>query len=199
MKSTYNLDTQFVNTGSYAVTRAPLTIEHALLGFLHQQPLHGYELYQQLTNPAGVWLIWRIKQSQLYALLTRLEDEGYISAEVQPQESRPPRKVFHLTPAGLDAYERWLLKPVAHPRSMRQEFLAKLYFASQRDAATARRLITAQRTQCETWLAAQRQQSGAETPSFAETVNQFRLSQIQAILAWLDGCEAMLGDLPPAA
>lgn len=179
------------------MTRSPLTIEHALLGFLHRQPLHGYELYQQLADPAGLWLIWRIKQSQLYALLARLEDEGYVSAEVQPQESRPPRKVFHLTPAGLDAYERWLVKPVAHPRSMRQEFLAKFYFARQRGTESARRLIAAQRTQCEAWLAAQRQSSQTEMPSFAETVHQFRLSQIHAILVWLDGCEAMLAGLTP--
>lgn len=176
------------------MTRSPLTIEHALLGFLHQQPLHGYELYQQLTNPAGLWLVWRIKQSQLYALLAKLEDEGYISADVQPQENRPPRKVLRLTPAGLDAYERWLLKPVAHPRSMRQEFLAKFYFARQRDVDTAQRLIEVQRTQCEAWLTAQRRQNQAEAPSFEETVNRFRLSQIQAILTWLDSCEEMLAN-----
>jgi PadR family transcriptional regulator, regulatory protein AphA len=179
------------------MTRTPLTIEHALLGFLHQQPLHGYELYQQLTNPAGLWLIWRIKQSQLYALLARLEDEGYVRAEVQTQESRPPRKVFHLTPAGLDAYERWLIKPVAHPRSMRQEFLAKFYFARQQGSETVQRLIAAQRIQCESWLATQRQQSQAETPAFEETVNQFRFSQIQAIIAWLDGCEETSSGQPP--
>ncbi|RIK43315.1 MAG: PadR family transcriptional regulator [Chloroflexi bacterium] len=176
------------------MTRSPLTIEHALLGFLHQQPLHGYELYQQLTNPAGLWLVWRIKQSQLYALLAKLEDEGYISADVQPQENRPPRKVLRLTPAGLDAYERWLLKPVAHPRSMRQEFLAKFYFARQRDVDTAQRLIEVQRAQCEAWLTAQHRQNQAEAPSFEETVNRFRLSQIQAILTWLDSCEEMLAN-----
>src|SRR3712207_5615002 len=107
--------------------KQPITIEHALLGLLHDKPMHGYELYQQLMEPGGLWLVWRMKQSQLYALLARLEEEGYLVAELQPQAARPPRKIFHLTPAGLQAYQGWLASPVTHGRSMRQEFLAKLY------------------------------------------------------------------------
>lgn len=178
------------------MNRLPLTTELALLGFLRRQPMHGYELYQQLTDPAGLWLVWRMKQSQLYALLAKLEDEGYIFAEVQPQESRPPRKVFHLTPTGLGAYQRWLQEPVAHPRAMRQEFLAKLYFAREEGAAVAPQLIAAQRDQCEVWLAAQRRRSAATASPFGEMVNHFRLSQIQAILSWLDHCEPAAIDLP---
>ena len=39
--------------------RQPLTIEYALLGFLRQQPRHGYEIYQQLSDPTGLGLVWR--------------------------------------------------------------------------------------------------------------------------------------------
>lgn len=168
------------------MTRLPLTTEHALLGFLRRRPMYGYELYQQLTDPAGLWLVWRMKQSQLYALLGKLEDEGYISAEVQAQESRPPRKVFHLTPSGLSAYQQWLETPVAQPRAVRQEFLAKLYFAREEGNAVARRLIAGQRNQCEAWLNAQSRHSATAVSPFGATVNRFRLSQIQAILAWLE-------------
>lgn len=69
-----------------------LTIEHALLGFIYEQPTHGYDIYQQLAAQTGLWQVWRLKQSQLYALLTKLEENGYITADVQSQAARPPRK-----------------------------------------------------------------------------------------------------------
>src|SRR5947209_20400002 len=109
--------------------RDPLALEHALLGLLRRQPMHGYELYQRLTDPAGLWLIWRMKQSQLYALLTRLEAEGYLAADLQLQDARPPRKIFHLTRAGRERFLAWVRAPVPHGRELRQDFLAKFYFA----------------------------------------------------------------------
>src|SRR5438093_383044 len=57
--------------------RQPLTVEHALLGFLQQQPMHGYEIYQHLAGLAGLGLVWQVKQSHLYALLDKLEADGY--------------------------------------------------------------------------------------------------------------------------
>ena len=72
----------------------PLTTEHALLGFLRRRPMYGYEIHQQLTHPTGLGLVWRLKQSQLYALLAKLEEAGYVTTTIEPQETRPPRKIF---------------------------------------------------------------------------------------------------------
>lgn len=162
-----------------------IMIEHALLGFLYQQPLHGYELYRRFTDPAGIWLIWRIKQSQLYALLIRLETEGHVLATLYPQESRPPRKIFHLTEYGQNAYREWVESPVAHGRLMRQEFLAKLYFARQEREEVAQRLIERQYALCHEWLAAQQTLVRQSDHSFEMLVIQFRINQIEAVLAWL--------------
>ena len=48
----------------------------ALLGFVRQQPSHGYDIYRQLMQSPELRLIWRVKQSRLYALLARLEEAG---------------------------------------------------------------------------------------------------------------------------
>jgi PadR family transcriptional regulator, regulatory protein AphA len=178
--------------------KQPIAIEHALLGLLHDKPMHGYELYQQVREPAGLWLIWRMKQSQLYALLARLEEEGYLVTELQPQATRPPRKIFHLTAAGLQAYQAWLASPVTHGRSMRQEFLAKLYCARQAGDETARQLIQRQRAECEYWRTLQVAQCKAqdESPTFAALVLSFRTHQIEALLVWLDACEQLLAATP---
>ena len=73
--------------------RQPLTVEHALLGFLHERPMHGYEIHQHLAGLAGLGLVWQVKQSHLYAMLDKLEGDGYIAGRQQSQDARPPRRI----------------------------------------------------------------------------------------------------------
>lgn len=175
------------------MAKLPLTLEHALLGFLARRPMHAYEMYQTLNEARELGRVWRLKQSQLYALLARLEEAGYIATVTEPQGTRPPRKVMHLTPAGEEAFRRWLLAPVEHGRDFRQEFLAKLYFAGQEHPRTAVSLVEGQRHACDGWLADLRAQA-TTVPEHAYDwlVLQFRIGQVQAILDWLDVCAATL-------
>jgi PadR family transcriptional regulator AphA len=180
--------------------RLPLTIEHALLGFLREHPQHGYEIYQQLADPDGLGLVWRLKQSQLYALLAKLEAQGYIAATIEPQEARPPRKVFHLTASGRDAFLEWLQSPVPHGRQLRLEFLAKLHFAQREGPEFAARLVEQQRATCRDWLSDQHQEAASLRHKYPYQwlVHQFRIGQIEAMLAWLDTCEQVLAADAPA-
>jgi PadR family transcriptional regulator, regulatory protein AphA len=166
--------------------RRPPEIELALLGFLRDGPQHGYQIHQTASDPAGLGLIWHLKQSQLYALLTKLEKDGYVASVLQSQEPHPPRRVFKLTPSGRKAYQNWLTNPVAVPRLIRQEFLAKLYFL-QGDQASACLLIDRQRETCQRWLEGFKQQAAKnETGSFGWMTYQYRIKHIESILAWLE-------------
>lgn len=175
-----------------------LTIEHALLGFLVERPLHGYELHQRLNEARALGLIWHVKQPHLYALLTRLETEGLISAEVIPQDARPPRRLLHLTAAGRDAFGHWLTTPVAHGRDVRIEFLAKLFWAQQHGPDTTHELIAIQRAATQAQLAqlAAALASSSDDHPYAQLVYQFRRGQLEAILHWLDNCAATLVPTP---
>lgn len=178
-------------------TTSALTIEHALLGFIYERPMHGYELYQQLSTPSGLWQVWRMKQSLLYAMLTKLEDEGYLMTTLQPQDTRPPRKIYSLSESGRAAFLYWLNSPVSHGRQMRLEFLAKLYFAHRQSPEVALALLDRQLDTCHSWLAAMRehrpvQQEPSSDAYFAFTVEQFRLSQIESFVAWLTTCRQAL-------
>jgi PadR family transcriptional regulator AphA len=176
------------------MTRLPLTIEHALLGFLRERPMHGYEIHQRLRDPSGPGLVWRLKQSQLYALLAKLEDEGYISGALKPQETGPTRRIYRLTRSGRERYGDWVTSPVPHGREVRQEFLAKFYFAQCEGPDVAAQLIERQRTTCRDWLRAQGARAlGARAGRPYEwLVCEFRVGQIEAILDWLDTCAAAL-------
>lgn len=169
----------------------PLTIEWSLLGFLAEQPMHGYELHQRLTEAAGLGLVWRLKQSQLYALLARLEARGYLTTTLEPQEARPPRKIHALTPEGYRALDAWLRSPVRHGRDFRLEFLAKVYFAQRRSTATLRALLAVQETVCRAWLTELEAALAAlESSSYEALVYRFRLGQARAMLQWLEESQA---------
>ena len=109
-----------------------------LLGLLMSRPRHGYELYQ--TFEAELGRVWQIGMSQLYAHLHQLEETGQVAAHTEPQEGRPPRKVYHLTESGRAAFEEWLRRPAPYVRHLRVEFLARLYFYRARhyDPVTGR-------------------------------------------------------------
>lgn len=178
------------------MVKQPLTVEYGLLGFVRQQPLHGYEIFQRLHATTALGLDWAWKQSQVYAELERLEQEGYLASVVEAQGLRPPRKVFSLTSAGTAAFESWLASPVAHARDFQLEFPVKFYFARQEGAAVARALLARQQAACEEWLAtldaqAKSKETGA---GYTQLVQQFRSSQIATILAWLASCAAQLDE-----
>lgn len=175
------------------MVKMPLTIEHALLGFLYHRPMHGYQLRQQLAQARDLGLVWRIKEAQLYRLLGRLEEEGYVRAVNEPQGSRPPRKILHLTPAGEAAFLNWARAPVRRGRDLRMEFLAKLYFARRLAPPPTAELIQAQRQELRAWLADLERQAARiqATRPFDWLVLDFRVGQLRAMLAWLETCETV--------
>jgi len=176
------------------MVRRSLTIELALLGYLRPGPLHGYQIYQQLGDPAGLKPVWYLKQAQLYALLAKLEEAGFIRGSIQQQEARPARRVFRLTETGQEAFQNWLFSPVQKPRQMRQEFQVKQYFARREGREAYERLIAMQRQTCQEWQASQEAISDQVSPgsTYFWLVEQFRIRQIQAMLDWLDLCQETL-------
>lgn len=174
------------------MVKAPLTMEHALLGFLLEEPMHAYEMHQRLHKSGGLGHVWRIKQSQLYALLARLEEAGYLTTVTTLQETRPARKMLHLTPAGRAAFETWRETPVYRGRDLRQEFLAKLYFAHLEGPECVRKLVAAQREANRTMLANLQARAEAAKQPYTRLVYEFRCSQVNATQKWLDRCEEIL-------
>ncbi len=102
--------------------------EFALLGFLIAGPSHGYDLHQRFETELGQ--VWHLSQSQAYTILKRLENRGDISTQVVEQEKLPARQLLHITSAGRRRFFAWLESGVGkNSRSIRLEFLTRLYFA----------------------------------------------------------------------
>jgi DNA-binding PadR family transcriptional regulator len=173
---------------------ASFGLEIALLGLLRAQPRHAYELHQLLQETEPLGIIWRLKQSNLYALLAKLEEVGYVASELEPHGARPPRKMLRLTPQGREAFAEWVRNPVEHGRDFRLEFLAKLYFATQVSENATHELLDRQRAACQRWIGELEAQVVASDPErpFERLIYHFRVTQMEAILRWLDTCEQAL-------
>ena len=174
--------------------QAPLSTEYILLGLAARGPVHGYDLHKQLGTLDGLSAIWRVKQSQVYALLDKLENMGYLQGEAVPGTAAVLRKQYHLTDAGRRAFDAWMNSPVQHPRQMRQEFLARFYFAQQSGVPVTRQLIDAQYAACQSWQKSIRDAlERSEAPlNFQRVVDAYRLNQINAMRDWLDQCRTTL-------
>ncbi len=124
--------------------------EHALLALLDQRDdgaSHGYELARQFDEGQPLGNIIRLEAGMIYHHLKKLERLGWVSSSSVKGE-RTARRTVQLTERGREELRLWLTAPVAHTREIRLEFLVKLYFALQIDAAHASRLVSEQRQAC---------------------------------------------------
>ncbi|HMQ34126.1 MAG TPA: molybdate ABC transporter substrate-binding protein [Chloroflexaceae bacterium] len=171
-----------------ARSRQALGLEHAILGFLRAQPAHGYEVYQRLIAPTALGTVWPLKQSQFYALVARLEAEGYLTVAAEPRGSLPPRKLLRLTPAGEAAFASWLRAGHAPGDEQQRAFLARLYFIQQLDPGAVQQLLDTQRQQVRARLHTLRHEAKEHVPphSFPWQVRQWHIRQAEATLDWLD-------------
>jgi DNA-binding PadR family transcriptional regulator len=164
-----------------------LPLEQALLGFLSQGPMHGYDLHRRAQDELG--RIWHMGISNIYGALKQLEQADYVESTLTPQDSRPPRKVYRITRSGRKSFRDWVKQPVPNIRRLRVEFLAKLYFVHTLGMEGAEELIADQETICRERIARLEQDAArCEPQDFDRFVFDFRLRQVKAILDWLQAC-----------
>ncbi|MGH2517793.1 MAG: PadR family transcriptional regulator [Ktedonobacterales bacterium] len=175
--------------------------EYALLGLLREGPCHGYRLAAAFAPDGHLGPILRLKMSQMYAYLHKLERLGWLMPRDESAVGAPPaaparpRRVFALTLDGERAFDRWLAEPVAATRDIRLDFLLKLAFAIERDRAFAAALVARQRTASAARLERLRAQVAAtrdDPLSLRRLALGHRISQTEATLTWLD---ELAGDL----
>ena len=68
-------------------------VRSALLALLAEQPMHGYQMIQEISERSGG--AWKPSPGSVYPTLQQLEDEGLVRAQDQDG-----RRVYHLTEDG---------------------------------------------------------------------------------------------------
>ncbi len=84
-------------------------IELAILGFLAEQPLHGYELRTRIAQLAGH--ARPISDGSLYPAINRMEKAGLLERRREAGAAAAQRHTLELTPAGRAELQRRLRNP----------------------------------------------------------------------------------------
>jgi PadR family transcriptional regulator, regulatory protein AphA len=104
-----------------------MSLEYSLLGFLQYHPMTGYDLKKVLDE--STQFFWHAELSQIYPELKRLEQKGWITSEALPQEGKPDKKMYSITPAGNAELRSWLADPVDEIPAIKNQVLLKLFFS----------------------------------------------------------------------
>jgi DNA-binding PadR family transcriptional regulator len=112
-----------------------MSLDHALLVSLLEKPSSGYELARRFDKSIGHF--WHATHQQIYRVLSRMEEAGWIASEIQRGASAPDRRVFTLTGAGRQEVSKWLAEP-SPSDSIRSTLMIKFRAAAFDDP---RRLI----------------------------------------------------------
>ncbi|MBD0688731.1 PadR family transcriptional regulator [Streptomyces sp. CBMA123] len=81
----------------------------AILGFLYDQPLHGYELKSRITGLTGH--VRPVSDGALYPAITRLEKAALLRRRTEPGTGAAPRQTLELTGEGRSELLRRLADP----------------------------------------------------------------------------------------
>ncbi|MET8545545.1 PadR family transcriptional regulator [Kitasatospora sp. NPDC004799] len=81
----------------------------AILGFLYDQPLHGYELKSRITGLTGH--VRPVSDGALYPAIARLEKAGLLHRRTEPGSGAAPRQTLELTAQGRAELLRRLADP----------------------------------------------------------------------------------------
>ncbi|HEX7738722.1 MAG TPA: PadR family transcriptional regulator [Marmoricola sp.] len=107
-----------------------MALEHALLVSLREHPAAGLELARRFDRSIGFF--WSATHQQIYKVLRRMEDAGWVVSQAQAQEGRREKTVYTVTPEGERALAQWIEEST--PReSFRSELAVKMRAASYGD------------------------------------------------------------------
>ncbi|MGA3175343.1 MAG: PadR family transcriptional regulator [Syntrophorhabdales bacterium] len=102
-----------------------MSLPHALLGLINYSPATGYDLNAAFKK--SIYFFWSATLPQIYRTLSKMEENGWLSSNVEHQDGRPSRKVYSISEAGKKEFQRWLAEPPEKP-SPRSPMLAKVFF-----------------------------------------------------------------------
>ncbi|MFF5506142.1 PadR family transcriptional regulator [Streptomyces roseolus] len=109
-----------------------MALEHAILVSLLEKPGSGYELARRFERSIGYF--WTATHQQIYRVLKRMENDGWVAAREVPQQGRPDKKEYSVADLGHAALSSWLHEPI-EPESVRHDLAVKIRGAAFDDPA----------------------------------------------------------------
>ena len=166
-------------------------LKYVLLGLLHQQPRHGYDLRRVFEELLGG--TWPLNIAQVYTALSGLERDGLVVCDVVPADAGPDRKVYSLSEVGEKELRRWLEEPGTPLVQLRDEVVHKVLIASLVGDPGVLDLVVAQRVDAVRAMAelvSARDAASLSLPT--QLLLDAAILRLEGDVKWLELCEQRL-------
>jgi len=165
-------------------------LELAVLGLLHESPMHGYELRKRLSGVLGTF--HAISYGSLYPCLKDLVARGWLveDGEGEPTglSGKRARIVYRLTAEGKEHFQQLIAE--AGPDTWEDErFGVRLAFFGRTEASVRMRILEGRRSRLEERLDTLRQslaRSRERLDSYTLELQQHGLDSVEREVRWLD-------------
>jgi DNA-binding PadR family transcriptional regulator len=189
----YRSDTSVATFGTEgSVVKRSGVLEFALLGLLHESPLHGYELRKRLNVRLGSFRVF--SYGSLYPCLTGLVAAGWIVEDrpvVEPrgvETNRRSKIVYKLTAEGKEHFQDLLAN--SGPSAWEDEnFGVHFAFFGRTDADARMRILEGRRSRLEERLEAVRvsfSRTGARLDDYTLELQRHGLESVEREVRWLN-------------
>lgn len=123
------------------------TLSYGLLGLLARKESSGYELMLRIQP------YWQAKHSQIYPLLSAMEEKELLTSKWVQQSDKPDKKMYAITGKGMQKLREWMHSPMA-PAVTKDELSLRTFCLWLADTGIAldlyeeRRSIYAEKKRC---------------------------------------------------
>jgi len=164
------------------MARKAASLELAVLGLLHESPLHGYELRKRLNLLLGWGRL--LSYGSLYPALKRLLRAGWITEVTAPAAvSRRQRIVYQITPAGRQYFGEEITDD--GPAAWEDEsFNTRFAFFSRTDADVRLRVLEGRRSRLQERLDRARHAGGGDDRYLSE-LRRPSIESVEREVKWL--------------
>jgi DNA-binding PadR family transcriptional regulator len=175
-----------------------MSLSHAILATLSNGCYSGYDLSKQFAGSVGFF--WYATQQQIYRELSKLEEQGYLSAELVRQENRPDKRLLSITVAGKEYLREWISQP-GTISPIKDDLLVKLFAGHLVDRRMIKIELQHHRTQHQATLNTYREieRQFFADPAKCDEAGELRyltlLNGIQVENGWLAWCEKAIAIL----
>jgi DNA-binding PadR family transcriptional regulator len=170
------------------VARRGETLELAVLGLLHETPLHGYELRKRLNTVLGWGRV--LSYGSLYPALKKMLKAGWIAEDLSSAPatvSRRQRIVYALTPSGEERFTTLMAE--AGPSAWEDDnFDVRFAFFSRTDMEIRLRILEGRRARLEERLErvqSQLDRTQQQMDRYATELQRHGVESVEREVRWL--------------
>lgn len=120
-------------------------LKYAILGLLCRKSMTGYELSKEFNYELAEF--WYANHSQIYPELKKLSNEGLVVFDVEITGDILETKRYTVTDLGKSEFNQWLHKDEKIPRTPKDPFRLRMYFAHNLDCQARLHLLDNQKMQ----------------------------------------------------